>query len=83
VVFSGRLRYPKPEQDAPAVRAIPIGVPDYADRFDKALESVLGKAAEEPGRALGVYIKLNGASSYSFAAGTLALLAFAIRNLPF
>ncbi len=66
-----------------AVRAIPIGAPDYADRFDKAIESVLGKAAEKPARALGVYVKLSGASSYSFAAGTLALLVFAIRNLPF
>jgi len=66
-----------------AVRAIPIGVSDYADRFDKALEAVLGKAAEEPNRAFRVYVKLSGAASYSFAAGTLVLLVFAIRNLPF
>ena len=50
---------------------------------DKAIQSVLAQATEKPDRALRIYVKLSGASSYAFAAGTLALLAFAIRNLPF
>ncbi len=41
------------------------------------------RQAPPVGRALRIYVNLSGASSYSFAAGTLALLAFAIRNLPF
>jgi uncharacterized integral membrane protein len=66
-----------------AVRAIPIGAVDYGKQFEAAVGKINDEVREGPDRALRVYNRLSEVCLYAFAAGMAALLAFAIRNLPF
>lgn len=66
-----------------AVRAIPLGAADYGRRFDAVLTKINDEVRVGPDRALRIYGVLGQVCTYAFMGGMVALLAFAIRNLPF
>jgi hypothetical protein len=56
---------------------------DLSGRFDAILTTSLEEAAIEPQKAVKVHDALTQGMVWSFAFGIVALLLFALRNLPF
>ncbi len=57
--------------------------PDLSEKFDAILNRAMQDANVEPEKAVKVHDALDQVMFWAFAAGLGALLAFAIRNLPF
>ena len=57
--------------------------PDFGDRVDQILEKAMNDANLEPTKAIKVHGGLTQLVFWTFAAGLGALIAFAIKNLPF
>jgi len=56
---------------------------DLSDRFDAILRAALEEAGEEPQKAVKVHDALTQGMFWAFAFGIVALLLFALKNLPF
>jgi hypothetical protein len=65
-----------------ALWELPPG-PDLSERFDALLAAALEEAAQEPRKAIRIHDKLGIWMFYSFALALIALVLFAIVNLPF